>query len=145
LDRLIGIYKRKGYYKLTREDLFAEIDTTDISLIELTLDPFKQAELIAASARKRRQNPTWNVTIKKRPTADSSKLTQFKVANIYYYPETKITDVTDSLITANGFMEEKYGSNYLRYKTGKFKYQPLKEHTFLNSGDLFNEEAILRP
>ncbi len=144
LDRMIGIYRRNGYYKLIREDLYAEIDTTDISLIELTLDPFKQAELIAASARKRRQNPTWNVTIKKRPTTDSSKLTQFKVANIYYYPETKITDVIDSLTTAKGFKEEQHGDNYMRYQVGKFKYQPLKEHTFLSKGEHFNEESYFK-
>ncbi|OZA69004.1 MAG: hypothetical protein B7X72_00895, partial [Sphingobacteriia bacterium 39-39-8] len=144
LDRMISIYRRKGYYKLTREDLYAEIDTTDINLIELTLDPFKQAELIAESARKRRLNPTWNLTIKKRATADSSKLTQFKVANIYYYPETKITDVIDSITTSKGFIEEQHGDSYLRYQVGKFKYQPLKEHTFLSKGELFNEESYFK-
>ncbi len=144
LDRMIAIYRRKGYYKLTKEDLYAEIDTTDLNLIELTLDPFKQAELIAESARKRKQNPTWNLTIKKRATADSSKLTQYKVANIYYYPETKITDVIDSLTTSKGLIEEQHGDSYLRYRVGKFKYQPLKEHTFLSKGDLFNEESYFK-
>ncbi len=144
LDRLIGIYRRNGYYKLTREDIFAEIDTTDLSLIELTLDPFKQVELIAASAKKRKLNPTWSVNIKKRALIDTSKLLQYTVANIYYYPETKITDITDSMTSAKGFIEEKHDDTYMRYKEGKFVYAPLKDHTYPSKGEKFDEDSYFK-
>lgn len=144
LDRLIGIYRRKGYYKFTKEDIYAEIDTTDQSLITVTLDPLKVAELIAASARKRSLNPTWDVMIKKRTTYDSSKLIQYSVGNIYYYPETKLTDITDSLMFDKRFSEKKYGTSWMRYKEGKFKYNPLKEHTYITHGEKYNEEAYYK-
>jgi len=108
LDRLIGIYRNNGYYKLTREDVFTEVDTTDTRLTKLTLNPFKQVELIAESAKKRQLNPTWNISINKRPTYDSSKLVQYRIGNIYYYPETSLTDITDSLINKPGSKEEQY-------------------------------------
>lgn len=144
LDRLIGIYRNNGYYKFTREDIFAEVDTTDLNLISLTLDPFKQAEQIAESARKRRQNPVWDIGIKKRTTFDSSKLLQYHIGNIYFYPETKLTDITDSLLRQKGFKEEAHGSAFMRYKEGKFKFNPLKEHTYLSNGNIYNEEAYFK-
>ncbi|MEI6585429.1 MAG: BamA/TamA family outer membrane protein [Sediminibacterium sp.] len=144
LDRLIGIYRNNGYYKFTREDIFTEVDTVDTHLIALTLNPFKQAALIAESAKKRQLNPTWNISINKRPTYDSSKLVQYTIGNIYYYPETSLTDITDSLITKTGLKEEKYPGVFLRSKEQKFKYTPLKEHTFFSKGKYYNEDDYLK-
>ena len=144
LDRLIGIYRNNGYYKFTREDIFTEVDTTDLHLIDLTLNPFQQAKLIAESAKKRQLNPTWNINIYKRPTYDSSKLIQYTIGNIYYYPETSLTDITDSLVAKTGWKEERYPGIYLRSKEQKFKYTPLKEHTFFSKGNYYNEDAYLK-
>jgi hypothetical protein len=144
LDRLIKIYRNKGYYKFTKEDIYAEVDSSDISLMNITLSPFKQAELIAATARKRLENPQWDISFKKRTTYDSSKLTQYSVGNIYFYPETKLSDVTDSLPLDKSFTEENYGNVWMRYKQGKFKYSPLKEHTFFAHGEIYNEELYFK-
>ena len=144
LDRLINIYRNSGYYKLTREDVFAEVDTTDTHLIQLTLSPFQQAALIAESAKKRQLNPTWNISINKRPTYDSSKLVQYAIGNIYYYPETSLTDITDSLINKTDLKEEKFSGVFLRSKEQKFKYKPLKEHTFFSKGNFYNEDDYLK-
>ncbi len=144
LDRLIKIYRNNGYYKFTKEDIYAEVDSSDISLMNITLSPFKQAELIAATTRKRLENPQWDISIKKRPTYDSSKLIQYTVGNIYFYPETKLSDVTDSLPMDKSFLEEQYGSVWMRYKLGKFKYSPLKEHTFFAHNETYNEELYFK-
>ena len=144
LDRLVKIYRNKGYYKFTREDIYAEVDSADLSMMNITLDPFKQAELIAAIAKKRQENPSWDISIKKRTTYDSSKLIQYAVGNIYYYPETKLSDVTDSLQIDQSLKEDTYGNVMMRYKDGKFKYSPLREHTFFTHGELYNEEAYFK-
>ena len=144
LDRLIKIYRNNGYYKFTKEDIYAEVDSSDISLMNITLSPFKQAELIAATTRKRLENPQWDISIKKRPTYDSSKLIQYTVGNIYFYPETKLSDVTDSLPMDKSFLEEQYGSVWMCYKLGKFKYSPLKEHTFFAHNETYNEELYFK-
>jgi hypothetical protein len=144
LDRLIKIYRNNGYYKFTKEDIFAEVDSSDIGLMNITLSPFKQAELIAATTKKRLENPQWDISIKKRPTYDSSKLIQYAIGNIYFYPETKLSDVTDSLPYDKSFLEENYGHVWMRYKQGKFKYSPLKEHTFFAHGEIYNEEFYFK-
>src|SRR6266487_4437327 len=50
LDRLVTMYRKKGYFLLTRDNLIAEVDTTDISLLQITLDPFEQAQRMAEAA-----------------------------------------------------------------------------------------------
>ncbi|HVZ25123.1 MAG TPA: hypothetical protein VG842_03670, partial [Sediminibacterium sp.] len=97
LDRLVSIYRQNGYYRFTREDVMALVDTMDTRLLQLSLDPFKQAEIIAEAARIRRENPTWQVTIFRPTDKDSSHIKQYYIGRQYFYPETKITDQLDSL------------------------------------------------
>jgi len=144
LDRLVKIYRNKGYYKFTREDIYAEVDSADLTLMSIILDPFRQAELIAAIDKKRLENPNWDIIIKKRTTYDSSKLTQYAVGNIYYYPETKLSDVSDSLMNDAALKESVYGNVKMRYKEGRFRYGPLKDHSFFSHGDLYNEDAYFK-
>lgn len=144
LDRLVSLYRQNGYYRFTRDDVFAEADTTDPRLLLLTLDPFKQAQIIADAARVRRENPTWDITIFKRPTFDSSRLIQYHIGHIYYYPETKLSDITDSVAKQKGFLEITRRHMTMRYRKGIFNYRPLLEHTFLRNGDLYNENDYFK-
>lgn len=144
LDRLVGIYRQNGYFKFTRDDIYAQADTTDPRLLELTLDPFKQAQIIAEAEKIRRENPTWDIEILKRPTFDSSRLTQYHIGKIYYYPETKLTDQIDSLPNQTGFTEEVHKAAILRYKKGLFNYRPLREHTYLKPGELYDENNYFK-
>lgn len=144
LDRLVSVYRQNGYYKFTREDIYALVDTTDTKLLQLTLDPFKQAQIIADAARTRRENPTWDITVHKRPTFDSSRLTQYHIGRLYYYPETRITDITDSVTSQTDFIEVNHRNLTMRYKKGLFNYRPLREHTFLRNGDLYNENNYFK-
>ena len=144
LDRLVNLYRQNGFYNFTREDIFALVDTTDARLLQLTLDPFKQAQIIAEADRNRRINPTWDIAIQKKPTADSSKLIQYHIGKLYYYPETKITDITDSLPSQKGFLEFNRNELVMRYKKGLFKYNPLRDHTYVNRGELYNENNYFK-
>ena len=138
-DRLVGVFRENGYFKFTREDIYALVDTTKTALLQLSLDPFKQAEIIAEAARLRKINPTWDINVLKKYSTDSFKLAQFHIGKIYYYPETKLSDVTDSLPFQTGFSEETFDQYTLRYKKGLFNFRPLKEHTNLPKGSLYNE------
>jgi hypothetical protein len=144
LDRLVGVYREHGYYYFTREDVYSLVDTTDPRLLLLTLDPFKQAQIIADAARIRRENPTWDINILKRPTFDSSKLTQYHIGRIYYYPETKITDVTDNLPSQKNFVELNRRNMTMRYKKGLFNYRVLREHTYMRNGELYKESDYFK-
>jgi outer membrane protein insertion porin family len=144
LDRLLKIYRNNGYYKLTREDIYAFVDSTDQRFLELTLDPFEQARLLTEIAKSKQEHPTWDVTILRRENIDSSRLHQYKIANLIYYPETKITDLPDSLITDKSFHETKKQEIILRDKKGTFTYRPLKEDTYFRRGDLFSDDKFYK-
>lgn len=144
LDRLVGLFRQNGYYRFTRDDIYAEADTTDPRLLELTLDPFKQAQIITDAARIRRENPTWDITVFKRPTLDSSRLRQYYIGKIYFYPETQLSDSPDSLVNRTDFLEYSRRTITMRYKKGLFNYRPLREHIYLRRGGLYNESDYFK-
>ncbi len=144
LNRLVNLYRRNGYYKFTREDIYALVDSTNQELLKLTIDPFEQAKLLEKIEKNKRGNPNWDVTIKRIETSDSSRIFQYKVGNLYYYPETKITDTPDSLLLDNSFKEYREKEAVMRYKEGKFIYKPLKEYTYIKKGDLYNEDKYYK-
>lgn len=141
LDRLVQLFRQNGYYKYTREHIYALVDTTNENLFKLTLDPIELAKLIADAEKKRKENPTWRITIKQRVTEDTSRLNKFYIRNSFYYPETKMNELPDTLINSNNFktINNKRGDLFLKYKIGLFKLKPLREHTYLRKDSLFNE------
>ncbi len=144
LNRLVSLYRRNGYYKFTREDLYAYVDSNNQQLLKLTLDPFEQAKLLTEIGKSKRGNPNWNITIKRNVFLDSSRVFQFKIGNLYYYPETKITETPDSLLLDHSFKEYHEKEAVMRYKEGKFIYKPLKEYTYIKKGDLYNEDRYYK-
>jgi outer membrane protein insertion porin family len=152
LDRLVTIYRRMGYFLLTRDNLIAEVDTTNISLLQITLDPFEQAERIAEAAERKEQNPTCIVVIKKRENPDSSLapndsiyFKRYRVNNIYYYPETGRYDIPDSLMRDTASFKKYKQNNFtMFYRRGLFKFRPLREHTYQHKGALYNEDNFYK-
>ena len=141
LDRLVNLYRRNGYYKFTREDIVAYVDTTPKALLQLTTDPFEQVNMLSAIAKEKSSNPNWEITITRRPLTDSTRLFQFKTGKFYFYPETKITDIPDSLLTQHQFKELQQEESVMRYKKGLFHFKPLKENNFLKTGNIYNEDT----
>lgn len=144
LDRMVGLYRKNGYYKITREDVYAYVDSNNTKLFALTIDPFEQAKLLSEVAKAKKENPNWDIAIRQREVEDSSRLFKYHIGNLYYYPETKITDVPDSLMTDKSFLEKKSESTFMRYKKGLFNFRPLKEDTYFKKGDVYNEEKYFK-
>lgn len=144
LDRMVGLYRKNGYYKITREDVYAYVDSNNTKLFALTIDPFEQAKLLSEVAKAKKENPNWDIAIRQREVEDSSRILKYHIGNLYYYPETKITDVPDSLITDKSFFEKKSESTFMRYKKGLFSFRPLKEDTYFKKGDVYNEEKYFK-
>lgn len=146
LDRFVSLLRSNGYYKFSREHVFALVDTSNAKLLKLTLDPIEQAKLIAEADRQRRDNPTWDVDIRQKENTDSARLTKFYIGNVYYYPETKFTEFPDSLIVQKWIREtpNKKGDLIIRDHIGKFKLRPLREHTFLRKDSLYNEDNYIK-
>lgn len=86
LDRLLTLYRNNGFYKISKEDLYAEHDTVVAALIDPNLDPFEQVELLD-SLQKRKTDPTITIVIRQREPKDSSHLMTYRWGNISIYPE----------------------------------------------------------
>jgi hypothetical protein len=154
LDREVALFRQRGYFLLTRENLIAEIDTTNISLLEVTTDPFEQAQKIAAAAQRRLENPTCKVAIKKRTNADSLialgdsiYFKQYRIGNILFYPETGRYDQPDSLIQDTASFRKIHVNAYTEfYKQQRpyVRYKVLRTHTYQRKGLMYNEENFYR-
>ena len=86
LDRLVLLYRNNGYMRFGREELIGLWDTLDISLLQPSLDPLEQMQLLQ-KLKERRENPTANLEIRLRPGFDSSKLKKYFVGDITVYPD----------------------------------------------------------
>ncbi|MCY7420884.1 MAG: outer membrane protein assembly factor [Chitinophagaceae bacterium] len=142
LDKLVTLFRRNGYYKLNREDLLAVVDTTDISLLEITLDPFEQARQIAEATERRRLNPTVDVVIRERDTTET--FLKYYVGNVFYYPEARINDIPDSLMQMDFNIVYSKSNKTSKQNTSFIHFRPLDEHTYLQKGSLYNEERYFK-
>jgi outer membrane protein insertion porin family len=89
LDRLLNIYRDHGYYKITKEDLYVELDTVVAALIDPSLDPFEQFQLLDSLSKKTRE-PTINVVVKQRLPKDSTHLDTYTWGKINVYSDRQI-------------------------------------------------------
>jgi len=139
LDRLLSIYRNHGYYKISKEDIFAERDTVVAALLDPTIDPFEQA-LLLDELRRRRENPTMTVVIKQRSIRDTTNLDKFYVGNISVYPDMAILEDTlqtskDSLIV-NG-IKFFHGSR-------RFKLPFIARNIALKPGELYMQSNYFK-
>lgn len=144
LDRLVTLFRRNGYYKFTRENIYAEVDTTDVSLLELTLDPFEQARRIAEATSRRKADPTINVLIKQRPSADTSAAQKFYIGRFFYYPQTLISQTPDSLMRKEFAAVTREREYILKQDYPMIYMRPLREHTYIKKGDLYAEDDYFK-
>ena len=144
LDRLAALYRNSGYLKFSRENLYAEVDTTEVSLLDISLDPFEQARVIAEATMRRQKNPTIDVAIRLRSSNDTNSLKQFNVGKINLYPETQKNEIVDSLIGKKFPIELDTRYYMLRQKVGYVKLRPLREHNYLRQGTLYDERDYFK-
>ena len=154
LDREVALFRQRGYFLLTRENLVAEVDTTDLSLLQVTLDPFEQAQKIAIATQKKQENPTAVVAIKKRnfkdsimSSADSAFFKRYYIGKIYFYPETGRYDQPDSLFNDTASLKKLRVNAYTEfYKQDRpnVRFRTLREHTYQQKGNIYNETNFYR-
>lgn len=152
LDRIVSLFRDFGYYYLTRENLVAEVDTTDIALISLTNDPFEQAMKIVEAAERRKQHPTCIVVFKKRSQLDSTVLDsdtlyfrKYYNGDIFFYPETGRYQQPDSIMVDTPNYEQFRQEYYTVYsQKNLFRFRPLKEHSFQRKGNFYSDFSLYK-
>ncbi len=150
LDRLVTVYKQHGYMLISRDNLIAEADTTDPALLQVSPDPFEQIKVLQQAQERTRQHPVAKIIIQTRDIGndslgivDSSQTKQYRIGNIYFYPETDYTQLPDSLMNEKNlpvlYKQDEftvYGSRH------QFSFSPLKQHTFMRKGNLYNDRLF---
>lgn len=145
LDRLAYLYRSNGYYNLNREDIYALADTLNAKLLTLSIDPLAQAQLINEAANARKEDPKWRFTMMLKKVTDTLKLKQYYVGNLYYYPDIKnVYYNADTLMARKDYKESFHKSGVMRFDEDKFRFRPLREHTYLIRGGLYNENAYYK-
>lgn len=95
IDRLLNIFRDNGYLKITREDVYAQVDTVVAALIDPGLDPFEQIRLLQ-EVQKRRENPQIDVLFKQRGTENPVRLQQYRFRYIRFHPDLSIVQDNNS-------------------------------------------------
>ncbi len=140
LDRLVSLYRANGYYKFTRENIYAEVDTTDASLLEFSFDPFEQARKIATATARRKVKPTINVTFKQKVSADTNAFKVYRVGKTTFFPKANFEKIPDSLMKQS-YKYVQHGDEFTLKQNEYFiMMKPLREHSYLRKGTIYNEE-----
>jgi hypothetical protein len=146
LERLTNLFRNNGYYFFKRENLIAEIDTTDLLLLDLTIDPFEQAARIAEATARRVQQPTCIVNFTQRRftdtslyRSDSSYLRQFYVGHHNFYLDG------NPLFDTSNRNEVYVGKNFTTYQsTNLFQPSFFQYYTYQKKGQLYNDKNYFK-
>ena len=137
LDRLVELYRNKGYMKFTRNELVAVWDTVNVALLQPTVNPLEQIELIN-ELTKQKENPTATLEIKLKPGYDSAKLTKFYVGRVYIFPDFS----SDSLIKKDTVVVD---PTYMVIQSQHlFKPKILPQNIYLRTGQVYNQNRYIR-
>ncbi len=139
MDRLVDLFRNNGYYKFSRDDSNGERDTVFAALINPSLDPFEQLQLLQ-QAKSRRESPVINVKIQLRNPAATSHFRQYYIRDVKIYPDLDLLD--DS---TNALYDTVTVNNIKIYnKYGKFKPAFIASRSALRPGDLFRQRNSTR-
>lgn len=138
LDRLLAIYRDAGYFKLTRDDLYAELDTVVAALIDPGLDPFEQFELLDSLSKKTRE-PTISVVIKQRTPKDTTHVLRYTWGTVNIYPDKEFLAET----AARQDSVRIQGYNIFP-TTRKFKLPFVARNVFIKPGSVYSQSDYFR-
>lgn len=140
LDRLITMLRNNGYYKVTKEDVYAEVDTVAAALIDPSLSEIEQIALIE-ELRERRENPTIDIVIRQRPATDSSHIRPYFINKVTIYPDVPVA--TDTFVKTP-FDTLRVGNYFIVTRSEKFKRRFLTQYSALKPGDLYRQDNYFK-
>ncbi|HVM89940.1 MAG TPA: BamA/TamA family outer membrane protein [Puia sp.] len=140
LERLITLFRNNGYYKFSIKDIYAERDTVLSALIDPTLDPFQQAQLLE-ELRRKRENPTINVVIKQRPPQDSSELKKYHIDSVTVFPDLPLIEDTAEVVRNDSSTKDETS---VISRTKKFRNQVIYHNLAIHPGDLYKLDSYYK-
>jgi len=139
VNRLVDSFRNNGYFRFTKEDLYVEHDTVFSALIDPSLDPIEQAELLE-KLKQKKENPTVTVVVRQRPTRDSTHLIKYYIGQTTVYPD--LTVGVDTI----AFHSDTTVINQIKFisQTNKFKLPFIANNIYLLPGGLYKQQLYFR-
>lgn len=132
INRLIELFQNNGYYKISKEDIIAEVDTNYVELLDPMLDAIEYARAIA-QVRLKKDKPEVDLIFRMRKNIDSNHYYQYRVGQFIVYPDILETDTLE---------EVKSDSNFIVIKSlhNTFNSAFIKQQVVLEPGELYKRE-----
>lgn len=136
ISRLVDLYRNNGYYKFTSEELKVQGDTSLEVLTSISDDPFEQLQGLVL-AQQKKDSPKIKLAVVLNQPADSSRLKQYHIRNIYILPDYRPGDtLTDPSLTERFTRRSGYT---VKYHNKRFRTGFLIRNMFFKTGDLYNQ------
>lgn len=155
INRMVDLYRNNGYYKFTAEELVMRGDTTVAALTTITDDIFEQLRLLA-EAQAARDSPTIKLALVLKSPKDSSKLKQYHINNIYFFPDYRNGDsIGTPGLTVRYLTNERRIRKYcdtcrvdtsfiMMYHKNLFRPRFLIRNLYLRKGNLYNQNDFYK-
>ncbi|MFN8266026.1 MAG: BamA/TamA family outer membrane protein [Chitinophagaceae bacterium] len=140
IDRLIELYRNNGYYKISREQLYVDVDTVYVPLLNPLLDPFERIQILQ-EAQKRREHPLINVFIRTKPLdkIDTTSLQVFKIGTVNVFPDYA-GDANDT----TKYKKEMRRGLTIHSRSDMFRPAYLSSHIFIRPGRIYKLNDLNR-
>jgi len=143
LDRLVELFRANGYYYFTKEKIFAEVDTLNQQLMELSLDPLEQINQALDAEKTQKDHPLWKLSFQLRNTS-KNEFKQYPTGQQIFYTDLKLSDNPDTILAKGLPNQASYKNIIQQYTKYKFKSPLFEEQSIIKKGDLFNENIFFQ-
>ena len=139
VNRLVDSFRNNGYFRFTKEDLYVEHDTVFSALIDPSLDPIEQAELLE-KLKQKKENPTVTIVVRQRPVRDSTHLIKYYIGQVRVYPDLIVG------VDTIAFHSDTTNIHQIEFisQTNKFKLSFLANNIFMYPGGLYKQQSYFR-
>jgi len=136
ISRLVDTFRNNGYYKFTSDELKMRGDSTIEALTNMSDDPLENLRLLA-EANEQRNKPTVKLALLLNPSADTTRLKQYYINNIFIYPDFYPEDASG---VANYNETKDLAGNTIRFHKIIIHNSFLLQHLYLKKGNLYRQE-----
>lgn len=148
INRLVNLYRNNGYYKFSSEELIMLGDTTVAALTTITDDIFEQLRLLE-EAKTARDSPTIKLAATLNASADSSRLKQYHINNIYLMPDYKPGDnINDNNLLTTLARKRDCDTcriNFIvKYHKKLFRTGFLRRNLYVHRDELYNQDNFYK-
>ncbi len=136
IERLVVLFRNKGYLQFTRDMLYAEVDTVFKPLLNPMLDPIERIRVLE-EAEKRKKQPVVEIIIKLIPGISRTALIPYKIGSVKVYPSVQSfpeDTITNREIRTQNLIIRTKGNEY----AGRF----LESHIHIHPGDIYQLSKI---